>query len=86
MAVYEALKAADGTFSIGDEDMEELRRRHQPESIYSALLKIYELNREQEAKEVYGDLAPCSDCGGLNFLRTGNCHVCTTCGESQGCS
>lgn len=29
---------------------------------------------------------PCQECGGVIFLRTGTCHVCQTCGASQGCS
>jgi hypothetical protein len=33
-----------------------------------------------------GDHPPCQDCGGIFFLRTGTCHVCQTCGASQGCS
>jgi len=32
------------------------------------------------------DHQPCGDCGGTFFLRTGTCHVCQTCGASQGCS
>lgn len=32
------------------------------------------------------DHPPCGDCGGIFFLRTGTCHVCQTCGRSQGCS
>lgn len=32
------------------------------------------------------DHVPCADCGGINFLRTGTCYVCLTCGSSQGCS
>jgi hypothetical protein len=32
------------------------------------------------------DHQPCGDCGGTNFLRTGTCHVCQTCGSSAGCS
>ena len=32
------------------------------------------------------DHPPCGDCGGTFFLRTGTCHVCQTCGASQGCS
>ncbi|MCP4752604.1 MAG: hypothetical protein GY866_17085 [Proteobacteria bacterium] len=32
------------------------------------------------------DHPPCSSCGGSFFLRTGTCHVCQTCGTSQGCS
>jgi ribonucleoside-diphosphate reductase alpha chain len=33
-----------------------------------------------------GNHPPCSDCGGIDFLRTGTCFVCVTCGCSQGCS
>ncbi|MCP4757547.1 MAG: hypothetical protein GY866_42355 [Proteobacteria bacterium] len=32
------------------------------------------------------DHSPCRECGGSFFLRTGTCHVCQTCGRSQGCS
>ena len=32
------------------------------------------------------DHIPCSECGGTDFLRTGTCFVCITCGASQGCS
>ncbi|NQU63205.1 MAG: hypothetical protein HQ517_02820 [SAR324 cluster bacterium] len=35
---------------------------------------------------VTSDHPPCSGCGGIFFLRTGTCHVCQTCGTSQGCS
>ena len=35
---------------------------------------------------VTSDHPPCSGCGGTFFLRTGTCHVCQTCGTSQGCS
>lgn len=31
------------------------------------------------------DHPPCK-CGSVFFLRTGTCHVCQTCGSSQGCS
>jgi len=45
---------------------------------------------ENRATEIEGvetsDTAPCGDCGGIFFLRTGTCHVCQTCGASQGCS
>jgi len=33
-----------------------------------------------------GNRQPCSDCGGIDFLKTGTCYVCNTCGSSQGCS
>lgn len=32
------------------------------------------------------DHPPCPNCGGIDFQRTGTCHVCITCGSSQGCS
>jgi len=32
------------------------------------------------------DHIPCTECGGIDFLRTGTCFVCITCGASQGCS
>jgi ribonucleoside-diphosphate reductase alpha chain len=32
------------------------------------------------------DHPPCGECGGIEFLRTGTCFVCMTCGASQGCS
>ncbi|MFH2132273.1 MAG: hypothetical protein ABIK68_17990 [bacterium] len=35
---------------------------------------------------VTSDHPPCGACGGTFFLRTGTCHVCQTCGTSQGCS
>ena len=42
---------------------------------------------EKEAESVQtSDHQPCGECGGSFFLRTGTCHVCQTCGASQGCS
>lgn len=32
------------------------------------------------------DHQPCIECGGIDFMRTGTCYACTTCGASQGCS
>lgn len=32
------------------------------------------------------DHQPCGECGGIEFMRTGTCFVCITCGASQGCS
>ena len=42
-------------------------------------------NKVKDVK-ITSDHQPCSDCGGIFFLRTGTCHVCQTCGASQGCS
>ncbi len=51
------------------------------EKSYKILASFIEKNKE---KTVDGN--PCSECGGVSFLRTGTCHVCITCGSSQGCS
>jgi hypothetical protein len=39
-----------------------------------------------EEPPITSDHPPCIDCGGIFFLKTGTCHVCQTCGASQGCS
>ena len=42
---------------------------------------------EEEPKPVKtGDHEPCIDCGNTEFIRTGTCFACVTCGASQGCS
>ena len=87
MAVYDVLEDAQGAFFLCPEDMEKLKLKYKSEVIYAALLKLYELTRKkEEGEEINGELEPCPICSGLNFMRTGNCHVCTTCGTSQGCS
>lgn len=85
MPVYSPVKSQDGTFELSKMDLEDLRERHSSSKIHTALIKLYELNKPQDTL-VSGDLAPCPDCGGIEFLRTGNCHACLTCGASQGCS
>ncbi|MCP4294147.1 MAG: vitamin B12-dependent ribonucleotide reductase [Proteobacteria bacterium] len=42
--------------------------------------------KQYDEPETTHDHTPCSDCGGTEFLRTGTCYVCITCGTSQGCS
>ena len=42
-------------------------------------------NRAMEFKSD-GNIAPCKGCGNIKFHRTGTCHVCVICGDSQGCS
>ena len=44
--------------------------------------------KDYQSKDSFetSDHPPCGDCGGTFFLRTGTCHVCQTCGASQGCS
>ena len=32
------------------------------------------------------DGAPCQECGNTEFMRTGTCQTCLTCGTSAGCS
>lgn len=89
MTIYEPIREPDGTFSLSKEDLAELKKEYNSDQIFAALLKIYEFNKPQQTEQstvVSGDIQPCSDCGGIDFIRTGNCHACTTCGASQGCS
>lgn len=39
-----------------------------------------------QKKGLVTDGAPCQECGDTQFLRTGTCHTCLTCGTSAGCS
>jgi len=48
-------------------------------------LSTTDLDKEPEPVAT-SDHQPCIECGGSFFLRTGTCHVCQTCGSSQGCS
>ena len=41
---------------------------------------------DPEAAARTSDHVPCGECGATDFLRTGTCYVCITCGASQGCS
>lgn len=55
------------------------------------ITKIYNNMFRKEDKQTItatktSDHPPCPQCGGIFFLRTGTCHVCQTCGASQGCS
>lgn len=84
--IYEPIRQEDGTFVLSPEDMSVLKEKYSNTTIYSALLKLYEAAPKADQFQVSGDMAPCSDCGGIDFIRTGNCHACTTCGASQGCS
>ena len=57
------------------------------EKIKSANYKMWQYIknlRAREEKKTLGDA--CSHCGNIEFLRTGTCTVCTSCGTSQGCS
>ncbi|MCP4752030.1 MAG: vitamin B12-dependent ribonucleotide reductase [Proteobacteria bacterium] len=42
--------------------------------------------RPEQVPIATSDHEPCGECGGIEFLRTGTCYVCITCGSSQGCS
>ena len=52
---------------------------------HSQLFDAYNIKLNIQQDKV-GGLEPCQDCHGTDFLRTGTCHVCVTCGASQGCS
>ena len=88
MRVYNAKKKSDGTLELLPDQISELKSHgHASEQIFSALLKLYEESSPDRLPDVALEpLPPCGECGGDNFLRTGNCHVCRTCGASQGCS
>lgn len=51
---------------------------------HSQALHAHNIKLNIESKEVGGE-TPCSECGGSDFLRTGTCHVCISCGASAGC-
>lgn len=56
------------------------------ENLEADALKQVLADEKKEEGEKVGGLTPCSECGGTDFLRTGTCHACITCGTSQGCS
>jgi hypothetical protein len=86
MTIYTATKDETGALFLTNEQHKELENKgYDSTLIYTRLLELYELTKLEESVEE-GGLEPCSKCGGSQFLRTGNCHVCTTCGDSQGCS
>lgn len=78
--------------AISGEDFAELMDKGvSPEDIYAAVKTIERTNYVKRLRGVVEpvkthDHPPCQDCGGVTFLRTGTCHVCQTCGASQGCS
>jgi len=98
MPSYEA-KIVDGQPSLTETDIEDIlhlnpARKHPftREMILTALETLRRDWAEKNGKSlppqpvVTSDHPPCSTCGGTIFLRTGTCHVCQTCGSSQGCS
>jgi len=91
MCVYETTKNSDGTLELAPGQISELKERgYTSELIYSRLLKLYEISKLIESGEIVSgpedSMQPCSECGNNDFIRTGNCHACRTCGASQGCS
>ena len=58
--------------------------RNVPKEIQHKIIQTISAHNRPSPKTVDGE--PCRDCGGTEFLRTGTCHVCFTCGTSQGCS
>ncbi len=68
--------------------LNKFRKAHGETAITSwELIKKSPKPKVKEPKAVEtSDHPPCGDCGGTFFLRTGTCHVCQTCGASQGCS
>ena len=91
MCVYEPIRHPDGTFFLTKDQREALRSNgYDSQQIYSALLKVYEKARPDASSSkpvaTESNLSPCPTCGGIDFITTGTCHACATCGESQGCS
>ena len=56
---------------------------------HSQTLKAFEIELNVTKEKVSG-VQPCTGldgrCGSTDFYRTGTCHVCISCGSSQGCS
>jgi len=48
------------------------------------VMKKFVIKQPEGVAESTGN--PCSECGGIEFLKTGTCAVCINCGSSQGCS
>lgn len=81
----------NGVPYIAESDMEDLiRKGFSHDKIRKALItierKMKEKSQTQLKQVLTSDHPPCAQCGGIYFLRTGTCHVCQTCGSSQGCS
>jgi len=87
-------------YDVGTFSQSGLNVMFDPSDVHRAFVRINEhlINTGKETieltippdNEIIGvktsDHQPCGDCGGTFFLRTGTCHVCQTCGQSQGCS
>ena len=71
-------------------DWEHLRRHFNEDAIERAVKKLnmhrkaHNFSPISYAREQSG--TPCMECGSLDLVRTGTCHVCCVCGASQGCS
>lgn len=67
-------------------DEEENVGKSQNQATVSRNMPITKPATKTNEPSVTSDHPPCGNCGGSFFLRTGTCHVCQTCGTSQGCS
>jgi len=60
------------------------------EAKYIKKEKIQDIQEDKVAVErnagIMSGQTPCTNCGSIDFLKTGNCYVCIGCGTSQGCS
>lgn len=54
------------------------------DKITRAYLTCEEFEKPEPVKS--NDHQPCTTCGSTDFVRTGTCFACQTCGSSQGCS
>ncbi len=70
-------------FQIKPPEKERERPLHPPAEFADTQTAAAELDHTPVATNDHG---PCGECGGIDFLRTGTCYVCITCGSSQGCS
>lgn len=86
--IFEPEKHPNGTLTLPDSQRRELAERgHDSSRIHTALLRLYDDAKAVETSPAReSNLPPCGTCGGTDFIATGNCHACRTCGESQGCS
>ncbi len=88
--IYEVKPDKDGILNLTDKQKIEIldkagtgKTRQDHISRISLGLQIL---RDNYNKQTVRDGNACSTCGNGQFIRTGTCHVCTTCGTSQGCS
>lgn len=74
---------------LGRTDFLHIKPSDNPEASNNTVVSSQQVKvtaQTEEAERTQDHLMPCSECGGIDFLRTGTCYVCITCGSSQGCS